>query len=493
MINNMNNFQAVNNNSNIDISEFTNDQKKAYNELLNFINSPFNEKDFKRGLIGPAGTGKTYLIKALITNCSLSYSIIGLTAFAHKACRVLKESIGKISCECNTLASDLGLRPNFNAKDFNPSNPPFDPFGRIKIKDYKLYIIDEASMINSNLISFIEKVCKNNKCKIIYIGDDHQLPPINENKITAFLTTKSYKLTEIVRQDKDNPINSLLELLRYDIDYKKFKFLEYISKYKEKFDADNIKGYKVCTENEFNAFVYNNFNDERITKDIDFARIIAYTNINVSYWNKLVRNAIIKDANKNIITKNDLILSYITIVNQFNESIIENSEEYVIRDIVNYTHPTYNLKGFMVTFAAIHGGKQTMPLFIIDHSDNFTLQSYIKISNDLINIAQNSSPSTRGTNWKTYFKFKESCLLLCNIAEINNNGNTVIKYGRNLDYGFALTAHKAQGSTYDTVLVDVNDIVFDKYGKMYKDVEEINRRLYVAISRCKNKCYLKFG
>ena len=50
-----------------------------------------------------------------------------------------------------------------------------------------------------------------------------------------------------------------------------------------------------------------------------------------------------------------------------------------------------------------------------------------------------------------------------------------------------------QGSTFDTVFVDVNDIVYDKNGQPYTDAEQINRRLYVACSRCKNKLYLKFG
>jgi ATP-dependent exoDNAse (exonuclease V) alpha subunit len=62
-----------------------------------------------------------------------------------------------------------------------------------------------------------------------------------------------------------------------------------------------------------------------------------------------------------------------------------------------------------------------------------------------------------------------------------------------LDYGFALTSHKSQGSTFDTALVDVDDIVFDKNGVVYTDCEEVNRRLYVACSRCRNKLYLKFS
>ena len=50
-----------------------------------------------------------------------------------------------------------------------------------------------------------------------------------------------------------------------------------------------------------------------------------------------------------------------------------------------------------------------------------------------------------------------------------------------------------QGSTFDTVLVDVDDIVFDKNGVVYTDCEEVNRRLYVACSRARNKLYLKFS
>ena len=70
----------------------TNDQKLAYDSLIKFINSEFNPNDFKRALSGAAGTGKTYLLKALIKNCGISYSAIGCSAPTHKACRVMNES-----------------------------------------------------------------------------------------------------------------------------------------------------------------------------------------------------------------------------------------------------------------------------------------------------------------------------------------------------------------------------------------------------------------
>ena len=121
-----------------DISKFTNDQKKAYKELIEFIDAPFDTKDYKRALVGAAGTGKTYLVKALILNSSLSYSLIGLAAPTHKACRVLGESIKISGIKVSTIQSDLGLRLNFDIEKFDPNHPPFDPRGKIKIGNYKL-------------------------------------------------------------------------------------------------------------------------------------------------------------------------------------------------------------------------------------------------------------------------------------------------------------------------------------------------------------------
>ena len=476
----------------VSTSNFTNDQLKAYNELMKFIDSPFDSKDYKRALIGAAGTGKTFLVRALLLNSTLSYSLIGLSAPTHKACRVLGESIHISGIKVNTIQSDLGLRLNFDIDKFDPNNPPFDPKGKIKIGNYKLYIVDEASMINSRLCMFLEKTCVSNKCKIIFIGDNSQLAPVGEKYSSAFRNIKSYSLKQIVRQGEDNPVSYLLDLLRYDINHKTYKFLNYIQRFKEQFNADYTKGYQVCDANTFNQTVYNNFNDEELTRNVDYAKVISYTNLNVSSWNKFIRNSIIADSDKSILTKNDLIISYVTIVNEFNDCVIKNSEEYIINDIQNFTDSRYDkngLKGFLVKFQAIHGGDITTPLFVIDHTDSYTVQRYVQINNSMIEAAKTARANIRNEKWKSYFAFKEYCLLMVNI--ISPDGKLIAS--GSLDYGFALTSHKSQGSTFDTTLVDVNDIVFDKYSQPYTDAEEVNRRLYVACSRCKNKLYLKFG
>lgn len=483
------------------IQNLTSDQRKAYDALIDFINAPFNDNDYKRALIGPAGSGKTFLLKALIQNCKLVYSSIGAAAPTHKACRVLTESINIANIKINTIQSDLGLRVNFNSENFDISNPPFDPKGKVKIENLKLYIVDEASMIGDTslgkngirkrggLLTFLERVCKTNKCKVLYVGDGSQLPPVNEDYSAAFANIKLFKLNQIVRQDDDNPVKFLLNLLRKDIENKTYNFLNYIQQHRSAFNQFETKGYEVLTEQQFKDKVILNFNDVRLTKNVNFVKIVAYHNTTVSSWNKFVRSAIIQDADTSILTKHDLLISYTTIVDMFNQPLIKNSEDYILSDVINYVHPTYGLKGFMVRFQAIYGGAISPPMFVLNHNDKASMFKYIQILENLIKSATVATGGNRSQKWKEYYKFKDSCLILINILD---SDGAKLKYGRNLDYGFSITSHKSQGSTYDNVFVDVDDIVFDSNGQFKANAEEINRCLYVACSRCKNKLFLKF-
>ena len=93
-----------------------------------------------------------------------------MSAPSHKACRVLRENLIGVTNNVNTVQSDFGLRLNFDIEKFDINNPPFDPKGNVKVENYNLYIIDEASMINKGLLRFIERILKENHCKVIYCG-----------------------------------------------------------------------------------------------------------------------------------------------------------------------------------------------------------------------------------------------------------------------------------------------------------------------------------
>lgn len=470
---------------------FTKGQEIAVKGLKEFINSDYSDSNFTAALIGAGGTGKTFVMNYVISSCKYTNSVIACATPTHKAARVLSAALkGK---NVDTIHSLFGFRLDLNLEDFDPNNPAFKPIGRAKLTDeHRVLIIDECSMLNSALINnVIIKHCKKHQMKLIFIGDNSQLAPVKENISYAFkVAQKKFELTEIVRQGATNPIINILSILREDIKNRTFNFINYISKYPKLYNERN-EGYSVCNFNTFKNLVAFQFNDEEYTKNINMYRIIAYTNERVISWNNFIRNIIIRNANKTILTKHDLLMSYNSLVNEYNELIITNSEEYIIKDIVDSVDNVYLFKGFIVRLQLVHGGDVTQPIFVINHHDSFTLNMYVKVVAELKSIALSAnSPANRTSAWKKYYEFKRKYLLLSNIKDINTNE---IIATRDIDYGFAITADKAQGSTYQNVFVDMNDIVYDKYFHPRTNREEVLRRLYTACSRASNQLTICFG
>ena len=310
--------------------KFTNDQEVAVSGLIKFIAAPWSDKNYINALCGAGGVGKTFVTKYVIDNCKFSSSVIFCSAPTHKACRVLSNAIG--GKKVNTIQSLFGFRLDVDIDNFDPNNPAFNPIGANKmVKDgysiAKLLIIDEASMLNNKLVNYIAKFCREKEIKVLFIGDSSQLPPVNEARSQAFvIASKTYYLREIVRQGTNNPISKLLELLREDISNKySWKFLEYINLHKNETNETGA-GFTVCGKKDFVNIVNNCFSDEEYTKNIDLYRVIAYTNVRVTAWNDYIRKVIIKGAEKSILNRHDLLMSYTTIVDDFNDTIINNSE-----------------------------------------------------------------------------------------------------------------------------------------------------------------------
>lgn len=468
---------------------FTKDQKVAIDGIIDFIASEFKDENYIIGLNGAGGTGKTFITNYIIENCKYSPSLIACTSPTHKACRVLSNALkGKT---VNTIQSTFGFRLDLNLEDFDPNQPQFNPKASPKLEGIKLLIIDESSMLPAKLVTYICKKCKELCIKILFIGDGSQLAPVNEAKSIAFARcVKVYTLKEIVRQEASNPIKYLLQLLRDDIEHKTNNFLTYIAThvgammYNEAGD-----GFSIVNRQQFIENIDRSFSNEKYTRNIDMYRVIAYTNNAVTSWNNYIRNNIIKDSDKGIITKHDLIMCYETIVDEYLSVILNNSEEYIVNDIVNFIDPKFGFKGYLIKFQLIHGGTITEPIFVINHFDTFTIQMYNKVVTDLITDAKRATGATRVNKWKTYFDFKRKYLLATNI--IDRSGNII--YSRDLDYGFAITAHKSQGSTYDNVFIDANDMIFDKNGQFYGDFDNLYRRLYVACSRAKKSLFICYG
>ena len=65
---------------------------------------------------------------------------------------------------------------------------------------------------------------------------------------------------------------------------------------------------------------------------------------------------------------------------------------------------------------------------------------------------------------------------------------------KDIDYGYAMTVHKTQGSTFNNVAIDLTNLVFTwtPYGRKEVDIDTRNKLMYVALSRAKNSVLLKY-
>jgi exodeoxyribonuclease-5 len=451
---------------------------KHQQEGIDFINDFILSNAKTAVLKGYAGTGKTTLLKYFLNtykgNCCV-------TAPIHKAVRVLESTLGK---KGKTVHSLLGLRLNVDLDNFDISSPQFDPLGQEYIMHYNLIIIDESSTINSPLYDLLCLKSSQYNVKLLFIGDPCQLPPVREIVSKAFLISNSFELTEIIRQKDGNPLLDLLELCRQDILTKSNDFYPYLIKTRR--NIVNHEGYILLNSNDFKGAILNYYKHDNFSKDVDFIRTVAWTNWCVEGWNKFIRNSIF-DNPFEILHDKDLLTSYGTIVDDFNSPIIVNSEDYRISMLRTCTDAdkvvTYN-----INLTNVHGNFETPPLKVINIRNEV---GFIKFYQQLCALhyrATNSNSTTRRTNWRNYYAFKNSHLIMKGFNLSNNNDKAFVK--KDLDYGYALTVHKSQGSTYNNIAIDLEDIMYNTSVNA-PDKSLRDRLIYVALSRAKNIAIIK--
>ena len=141
------------------------EQEEALNLILKFIKS----KKTAFSLSGYAGTGKSFLIKALIDKLDKLKEDYTLCAPTHKAKTVLERFTGK---EGITVHKLLSLSPNVNLIDLDFRNLQFlTKFATNFFPFDSIIICDESSMINDNLYELLIEKCISNNTKIIFVGE----------------------------------------------------------------------------------------------------------------------------------------------------------------------------------------------------------------------------------------------------------------------------------------------------------------------------------
>ena len=79
------------------------------------------------------------------------------------------------------------------------------------------------------------------------------------------------------------------------------------------------------------------------------------------------------------------------------------------------------------------------------------------------------------------------------MVDIKDSDTGKIIIGKDLDYGYALTSHKAQGSTYNNVFVNLQNMLYGNGNShIVQSAEMINRLFYVGASRAKETLTVLF-
>lgn len=191
----------------------TGQQHQAFQRLADFLADQGDASCFV--LKGYAGTGKTTLISTLVKVLPALGMRSVLLAPTGRAAKVMGSYSGRkaLTIHKKIYRKKVALSPDlaFGLAD----NPHTDT----------LFIIDEASMISNErfiyggkslLEDLVEYVSNGDNCRLMFVGDTAQLPPVGltaspaldpDGLARAFsMRVFAHELTEVVRQERDSGI-----------------------------------------------------------------------------------------------------------------------------------------------------------------------------------------------------------------------------------------------------------------------------------------------
>jgi exodeoxyribonuclease-5 len=229
--------------------------------------------------------------------------------------------------------------------------------------------------------------------------------------------------------------------------------------FKRKTNVNSMGEGIVFTTNkkEFRKLVLEKFMSKEFNSDIDFCKGIAWKNETVMQSNQVVRTTIF-DKKTDIIEVNDIIMGYRTISDDKQRNIIiQNSADYRVVEKSSLEENQYGIGGYRVKLkeSSFNGQIKIRDVFIINANDYENLHLYGQMHDFFKDMAKNNKKL-----WSKYYEFRRCNLLMKTIDKhqnglYRNSGEIIVK---DLDYGYFITCHKCQGSTYQHVAIILSDL-----------------------------------
>lgn len=415
----------------------TQDQEEACTKFKSFLLS--DEKEFY--LFGAAGSGKTFLINYFISQVLKDYKkitkVLGIkcidfsvhiTASTNKAVEVLKQSIAKSLGKSVKFSTVYSLFKVTVGENYS-SGKTFLKFPKATYSlDECIIIVDECSMLPKEMTKYISEHTKN--CKIIYVGDSYQLAPVGEKPYwNNTPKDRTATLNIPVRNANSQALIDLCKQLRETVETLQFNDISLAP----------------------NAIEHLNMQQaiDWLTKaDYDDSRVLCYTNQKAIQYIKWIENT---KKHTQFLRENS------TYVNNYGYFLGDNFLFYPeqLVKVVNFksTPHKWDTSNPQYAFDVIEA--EVYPL--TSRNTVFT----VTIALDPEALKNATVIAANNKDWVAYFAMKKKVM--------------------DLRLPYASTIHKAQGSTFKEVLIDLNSF------KMCTDPLVAARLLYVAVSRAQEK------
>ena len=421
-------------------------------QLLKHLNNLCKEKKSQTVVLNcPAGTGKTFFIKYLFKHTDLNIRVLAPT---HKA----KSLFSVEDIPCMTIHKYLNGEKDVDEK----TGEIYFRFSKnIFKKTHDVLIVDECSMINRKMLEALES-----EKIVLFTGDDHQLPPVGEEISPVFNRKyETFSFTENMRIQTDPDSMSAL----------------YLNKFRNLVDNPNSKVRIETRQSISKAIKYFKKNKDCV--------VLAWTNKQVSYLNGKIRKKLYAQDSElkkyyegetlvfsgyrptNVILKvEDNQITYLKYHSSDSIDIVKLSE---INEEVKYyrcEHQTKADKLKTCKICDIKGHRnisQQIKFYKIEDHNGIEWQVPFDEANEekikaiLSDLKRHCLKMKNKILWAQYYDMKNL-------------------YNPDLFYRYAMTVHKSQGSQWEKVFVDINNL------RACRDMDLSAKLSYTAVSRYRN-------
>lgn len=424
---------------------------------------------------GKAGTGKTTIAKEILKE--FEDEQIYVAAVSHKAKGVIKSSFGD-DTRGKKFFSIAGLLGMKGINDNDTQTTKFQVGLKVPLLDNPpaLLVIDEASMITEDVLKKIIDINSSlsRPFQMLFLGDIGQIQPIRDEQSEFYRTHKDLlnkksdifnskhksKLITRVRQGEANPI---------------LPYADYFWENSQKENPELNPTQHIVRNNQITdkgSLLFSNSESEVLNSVIkavknavekgltNHVKIVTYHVNEKTELNQKIHEALFgKDSDY---SKGDMLILNSPYDLPDVNATMENSSEIQIKSIQDEDTDEF---GVHTLYLETNGTAYTRTG---DEQKDCVIQVVSRNDIGLYNqkLQELASYAKRQTNralkkqaWSDFWEYKG-------------------RYA-DVDFGYAITAHKSQGSTYDIVVVDEKDIM----GTTATSNQEKSELIYTALTR----------